>query len=86
MDKKQKAKDGIELLSEAIIEVLENADKPLTPAQISHALDIPPYVYEHTRGRDYAVTHGILAKLAIEGTVKYSIQPNTKKTKVWKII
>ncbi len=85
MGKSEKAKYGIELLCEAVIEVLKNADKPLTPAQISHALDIPPFVYEHVRGRDYAITHGILAKLAMEDKVKYSIQPNTKRIKVWEI-
>ena len=85
MENGKKAECGIELLCEAVIEVLEQADNPLTPAHISKRLDIPPYVWGHTRGRDYAITHGILAKLAIEGKVEYSILANKKNTKIWKI-
>ena len=85
MKKEKKADFGIELISEAVVEVLENADKPLTPAEISNSLGIPPYRWDHTLGRDYAITHGVLAKLAGEGKVKYSYRSNKKKTKVWEI-
>ena len=85
MKKEKKADCGIDLISEAVVEVLENTDKPLTPAQISDSLGIPPYRWNHTKGRDYAITHGVLAKLAKEGKVKYSYLPNRKRTKVWEI-
>ena len=85
MKKQKKADCGIDLLCEAVVEVLENTDTPLTPAEISHSLGIPPYRFDHTKGRDYAITHGVLAKLAIEGQIKYSYLSHRKNTKVWEM-
>ena len=85
MEKEKKADCGIELICEAVVEVLENSGNPLTPAEISRRLGIEPYRWEHTKGRDYAIMHGILAKLALENKVKYSELPNKKRTKVWEL-
>lgn len=86
MTTKEKAQIGLSQLEDAIIEVLYKAKVPLQPNEISKPLGIPSLKgFKRKKINYYAIVHGVLVKLELEGRVKSVPSEKRSNTEEWQL-